>query len=111
MISGGMLKARNMPCPSFHRFGALVDLVRAQLLEHPLVADALPECDNDSVGGYPRDGIVDLAEALYEAPQRLPLLLFDGVEVALSARACECALKVGHKLVAKIITGTDRSWG
>ena len=63
-----------MPCPSLRRLGALVsqreefrggfDLVRAQLLEHPLIADTLPERDNDSVGGYPRDGVADLAKAL-----------------------------------------------
>ena len=59
--------------------------MRAQLLEHPLFANNLSERDNDSVGGYPRDGVADLAEALYEAPQRLPLLLLNGVEVALQA--------------------------
>ena len=55
-----------------------------------------------------QDGVADLAEAPYKAPQRLPLLLLDGVEVALQAGARECALKISHKLVAKIIPGTDR---
>ena len=78
MIGGGLLRARNVPRLSLLRLGALVDqreelrggldFVRAQLFEHPLIADALPERDDNGVGGYPRDGVADLAEALYEAP-------------------------------------------
>ena len=118
MIGSGLLRARNVPRPSFRRLGALVsqreefcgglDFVRAQLLEHPLITDTLPERDNDGVGSYPQDGVADLAEALYEAPQRLPLLLLDGVEVALLVGARESALKISHELVAKIIPGADR---
>ena len=51
----------------------------------------------------------DLAEALNKAPQRLPLLLLDGVEVALQTGARECALKISHKLVAEVIPGANRS--
>ena len=40
------------------------------------------------------------AETLYEAPQCLPLLLLDGMEVTLQAEACEGALKIGYELVA-----------
>ena len=87
------------------------DLVRAQLLEHLLIADALLERDDNGMGGYPRDSVADLAEALNKAPQRLPLLPLDGVEVALQAGARERALQISHGLVAKIIPGSNRPWG
>ena len=111
MIGGGVLRARNVPSPSFHHLNALVGQREKFRGGLELIVDALPKSDDDSMGGYPRDSVADLAEVLNKALQCLPLLLLDGVEVALQTGAHECALKISHKLVPEVIPGANRLWG
>jgi hypothetical protein len=75
LIGSGLLKVRHMPRPKLRHLCALVgqreelhgglNFMHAQLFEHPFIVDALPECDDNGVGSYLRDGVGDLAEALY----------------------------------------------
>ena len=54
------------------------------------------------MGGHSRDSVANLAETLYKAPQRLPFLLLDGVEVGDIAYIPACPATGNKPLRARI---------
>ena len=83
----------------------------AELLEHPMVGDALSEGRNDVRVRDVRDLVADLAEALDVPAEGLASLLAHSTQVVLGEGALVRALEVCNELLAELLPRVNGVFG